>query len=1030
MHIITLLSASVCILTVAASAGEADPGSCYLSKAWYTNPVDIPALSRVQSTQWGAYRPGTYFGMKSKTDGLPIGTGILWSSSLDQAKPFRDQTTDSELERFEWTRHDGKHFGTQELVDKNYGMRISASFVVPGNSTPTEPSGSVASAKVPTWFQKIYIEKAVAESAEEASSVVDKNSLVFYMGVECSNANFAECMSLGKVSKWKVLTHKGSSERGFDHAVSVVGQSDTLGWFTLFVVFKQDETADTVENGRKPSVSFVGLKDTHLLSGVERIKKAAKSYASGGDNNQAGTGRRYKRAQPQETPLFDEFGDLNNEVEDGASFVAVHVAFSSNLRMDALLYTNLTVTSENELSGLIEAAERQGLPNVLPFHLLHLSTDLVTNFGTIVPITVPSGTSTIEVDPDGSSTTPKLGAAASSKEVNLPVASKKELGAATSAAGKALVAAECNNRGDCIRKEVDDLLVHYTSVFDEQFNSVFDFTSASADTPLANEDTSTAVVAPKFTDSEIEAAKICLSSVLGGFGYFQGIPSIGVATDVDSESAARSVNKFRTSSELVKAQALKPSTVSLFTASPSRTAFPRGFLWDEGFHQMLVSQWSPSLTMEVIASWLNAMHFPCGEEVDTSCVGGWIPREMILGEEARRRVPDEFIVQRVNIANPPTFLLVVDNLLTRFASPEPQASYAPASNKKKSSRALQKTTTDLAVVSEELEVVEDNDEAIVKRRERASGNRELVTVEYDAERALVLDFLRDIYPLLHRWVQWYLHTQRGSDTYLGSFRWRGRSSGDGKVIPNTLASGLDDYPRAPVPSAEEHHVDLHCWMIKAAAVMARLEDVLASTGHALPPASAALAAKAQYQNLHDFLLQRLDELHWSAEHKGFFDVGVNNEDASFSQQIVFRCSNPKDSSTSDVAVPVEDLQKGRKDFCPATHPKPLFPLGDGQGNYKIIERLVMENPTLSHIPRVGYVSIFPLLLRLLDPYSPKLGALLDIIEDPQQLWTEHGLRSIALTDKFYQRRNSEGDAPYWRYAYLHMLCYHFLPFLC
>lgn len=1016
MHIITLLSASVCLLTAVTSGSDAESGSCYLSKAWCTQAVDIPALSRVQSTKWGAYRPGTYFGMKSRTDGLPIGTGIMWSSSIDQAKSFRDQTADNELERFEWTRHDGKHFGTEELVDTAYGMRISASFVVPGNATPADTGDRLASAKAPTWFQKIHIEKTNTESTEApegSSPVMDRKSLVFYMGADCSNTNFAECVALGKVSNWKAVNHRGSAERGFDHAVSVVGQSDTLGWFTLFFIIKQEGTADDAENGRKPSVSFVGLKDTHLLSGVERIKNAAKTYAAAGDEaNRPGSSRRHKRTQPQETPLFDEFGDFNNEIEDDASFVAVHVGFSSNLRMDALLYTDLTVASENELSGLIEAAERQGLPNVLPFPLLHLSTDLVTSFGAVAPITIPSGTSTIEVDADGSSTIPKLGAAPSSKEVTVPASSKKELGAATSAAGKALVAAECNNRGDCIRKEVDDLLAHYTSTFDAHFNEVFDFTAASADVPAADEGTSTAMVAPEFTAGEIEAAKVCLSSVLGGFGYFQGVPSIGVATDVDSESADRSVNKFRTSNELVKAQSLKPSTISLFTASPSRTAFPRGFLWDEGFHQMLISQWSPSLTMEVIASWLKAMHFPCGEEVDTSCVGGWIPREMILGEEARRRVPDEFIVQRVNIANPPTFLLVVDNLLTRFASPEPQTSNP--STKKKSSRALQKTTTDLAVVSEELEVVENNDEAMVKKRDRAGGHRELVAVEYDTERALVLDFLRDIYPLLHRWVQWYLHTQRGSDTYLGSFRWRGRSSGDGKVIPNTLASGLDDYPRAPIPSPEEHHVDLHCWMTKAAAIMARLEEVLATSGHALPLASAALAAKAQYQNLHDFLLQRLDELHWSAAHKGFFDVGVNNEDASFLQQIVFRCSNPRDSSTTDVAVPVEDLQKGRKDFCPTTHPKPLFPLGDGQGNYKIIERLVMENPTLSHIPRVGYVSIFPLLLKLLDPYSLKLGALLDMVEDPRQLWTDHGLRSIALTDKFYQRRNSEGDAPYWR----------------
>ena len=54
-------------------------------------------------------------------------------------------------------------------------------------------------------------------------------------------------------------------------------------------------------------------------------------------------------------------------------------------------------------------------------------------------------------------------------------------------------------------------------------------------------------------------------------------------------------------------------------------------------------------SFDIMAHWFDLMN----DE-------GWIPRENILGSEARVRLPDEFVVQRNNQGNQPTFFLVLD----------------------------------------------------------------------------------------------------------------------------------------------------------------------------------------------------------------------------------------------------------------------------------------------------------------------------------------------------------------------------------
>jgi mannosyl-oligosaccharide glucosidase len=93
----------------------------------------------------------------------------------------------------------------------------------------------------------------------------------------------------------------------------------------------------------------------------------------------------------------------------------------------------------------------------------------------------------------------------------------------------------------------------------------------------------------------MEFSKAMLSNLIGGIGYFHGSglidPSAAPEYDEENEGFWEETAQARS-----RVQPEEEEPHELFTCIPSRPFFPRGFLWDEGFHLIPVIDWDTDLT--------------------------------------------------------------------------------------------------------------------------------------------------------------------------------------------------------------------------------------------------------------------------------------------------------------------------------------------------------------------------------------------------------------------------------------------------
>ncbi|XP_043704692.1 mannosyl-oligosaccharide glucosidase GCS1 [Telopea speciosissima] len=374
-----------------------------------------------------------------------------------------------------------------------------------------------------------------------------------------------------------------------------------------------------------------------------------------------------------------------------------------------------------------------------------------------------------------------------------------------------------------------------------------------------------------------------IGNLLGGMGYFYGQSKIALPRDLSLKNGDKFVLYW-------------PG--ELYTAVPSRPFFPRGFLWDEGFHQLLIWRWDIRICLDIIGHWLDLMN-----------IDGWIPREQILGAEALSKVPKEFVPQHPTNGNPPTLFLVLRDIV------------------------------------------------------RGMKGNKFTTTESNE----ISSFLERAFVRLEAWFQWFNTTQSGKDT--SSFYWHGRDKQTTRELnAKSLSSGLDDYPRASHPSEDERHLDLRCWMFLAADCMSSMAELLEKKN------DFGKGYHSMAQLLSDFDI--LNQMHLDDVLGAYFDFGNHTEKV----RLRWQETNPSGGSYAS----------------------------------RELVREVLEKPLLRLVPHIGYVSLFPFMMRIIPPESWILEKQLDLISNRSTLWTDYGLRSLAKTSSLYMKRNTEHDPPYWR----------------
>ena len=455
------------------AAFAANSAACQKATSW-NNGHRFNISSPMALPKWGSYRPGIYFGMKTRTP-MALSTGILWSGS--RKNNLRHDTSQDELTQFEWVRHNGINYGKQNLIDKSYNMAISTTFLVkevnPSDildtqNSETAYSDGIKKVEESSWVQRISV-KSIEKSITQRSL---QKSLYFYIGFEGADqdefqkSNFLTDIDIIGISE-SPLTSKGSSPTDsvveatspLLQTVTIVGNSELSGYFRLLLSVKEDsKNSESVlgeENRKDFEISYHGLNSGDVSNNVESLKQSFSTV-------------QYMR-ENEEHSLFLRNGRLKNKMEENSNFLVIQVRTDIDFVLDAIFYENLLVNNSNELN-ILAAKEMEDYTTKSVIKNNRISTDKNDDS----KITPKSMQNNENIDPSGTLDSEKI----------------------------------------------NQLILYYETEFEQKFTKLYKLSSKINN----NEDEEQ----KEFSPSDIEAAKRTLSSLLGGIGYFYGSPRYSI----------------------------------------------------------------------------------------------------------------------------------------------------------------------------------------------------------------------------------------------------------------------------------------------------------------------------------------------------------------------------------------------------------------------------------------------------------------------------------------------------------------------